>query len=519
MVHIKRALISVSDKRDIVSFAKKLSDFGVEIISTGGTAKMLTDEGVPCRQIIEVTGFPEMMDGRLKTLHPYIHGGILAKRDDPIHLKQIEEQGIELIDMIVVNLYPFEETISRPDVTPDEAIENIDIGGPTMIRAAAKNFKHVAVVTNPIQYESILQVMQQNNGAIPSGMLYDLAVEAFALTNRYDSAIAGYLSRREGKTKFPDQLGMSFRKVQDLRYGENPHQQAAFYAHAGRDRIGITDVNQLSGKELSYNNIMDLDGVIRMVLTFQEPCCVIVKHSNPCGAAIGDNVHEAFQKAFATDSVSAFGGIFGFNREIDLPLAEELAKIFIEVIVAPAFTTEALERLRRKKNVRLLTMPFDSSLLREGMVVRDVLGGILVQEPDGAGIDDCELKVVTRRKPTADEYAALKFGWQVVKWVKSNAIVFTGNDRTLGIGAGQMSRVDSVMLAVDKAGRAGLTLKGSILASDAFFPFRDGIDRAAEVGATAVIQPGGSIRDEEVIAAADDHDMAMVFTGLRHFRH
>ncbi|MBN2010315.1 bifunctional phosphoribosylaminoimidazolecarboxamide formyltransferase/IMP cyclohydrolase [candidate division KSB1 bacterium] len=519
MTHIKRALISVSDKTNIIPFAKKLKEFGVELISTGGTAKLLMEQGVECRQVDDVTGFPEMMDGRLKTLHPKIHGGILAKRDNPEHLTQIEKQGIGLIDMIVVNLYPFEATIAKPDVTLNMAIENIDIGGPTMIRAAAKNYKDVAVVTDPQQYDMIINIMSENNGAITRDVLFHLAIEAFALTNRYDGLIAAHLSNVESKATFPDKLSVSFEKVQELRYGENPHQQAAFYTTAGKPRTGIAGATQLHGKELSYNNIMDLDGVLRMVLSFQEPACVIVKHSNPCGAAVGDNIHKAFTKAFATDSVSAYGGIFAFNRTVELPLAEELSKIFIEVIVAPEFSLEALELLRKKKNVRLLTLPFEQQNIRSGMVIKDVLGGILVQEQDGFGIDDCELKVVTNRQPAEKEWAGLKFGWKVVKWVKSNAIVFTTHDRTIGIGAGQMSRVDSVILAGDKAKRAGLSLEGTIMASDAFFPFRDGIDSAAAVGVTAIIQPGGSVRDEDVITAANEHNIAMVFTGMRHFRH
>jgi len=518
MKKIKRVLISVFNKHGIVEFAKSLLQFEVEIISTGGTAKLLAENGIQCIPVSEVTGASEMLGGRVKTLHPKIHAAILAKHDNPDHIAQMEQNGITPIDMVVVNLYPFSEVISKPGTTMDDALENIDIGGPTMIRAAAKNHPHVAVVTSPQQYDLIIKEMSENNGEMSLESRKKLAMEAFQKTNQYDGVIYNYLSMSSEKKKYPEDISIHFKKVQDLRYGENPHQDASFYEEVGSVNKGIAGLEQLHGKELSFNNIMDLDSVIKMVNMFEEPCSVIVKHSNPCGVAVGNDLYSAFKNAFATDSVSAFGGIFGFNRKLDLKTAEELRKIFIEVVVAPDFDSDAFNLLAKKKNLRLLKHKGGQILTSEFNYKR-VAGGLLIQDEDVKDINDLGLKVVSKRQPTAKEMAALKFAWRVVKWVKSNAVVFCTNDRTVGIGAGQMSRVDSSRFAIDKAKRAGLSLKGTVVASDAFFPFRDGVDAAAEAGASAVIQPGGSVRDEEVIQAADEHDLAMVFTGVRHFRH
>ncbi|MFZ5516418.1 MAG: bifunctional phosphoribosylaminoimidazolecarboxamide formyltransferase/IMP cyclohydrolase [Candidatus Zhuqueibacterota bacterium] len=518
MEKMKRVLISVYDKQGIVEFARFLKQFDMDIISTGGTSKLLKQNGIPCLSVSEITGAPEMLDGRVKTLHPKIHGAILAKRDNKDHMAQLKEHGMALIDMVVINLYPFESVVSKPNVELSEALENIDIGGPTMVRAAAKNFKSVAVVISPSQYQAVMDHMSQHSGELSDALRKTLAIEAFRLTHLYDGAITRYLQSLESGAAYPKNIVLSFEKIQDLRYGENPHQSAAFYRELGSNSSGITNLEQLHGKELSYNNIMDLDAVVKMVHTFGEPCSVIVKHSNPCGVAIGENICSAFEKAFATDSVSAFGGIFGFNRPVDLKTAELLKDIFIEVIVAPAYEPDALQVLSKKKNVRLLKLELGQTLPKENNY-RKVAGGLLIQSEDIKSIDDIEFKVVSNRQPTPDEWAALKFGWRVVKWVKSNAVIFCRSDRTIGIGAGQMSRVDSSRFAVDKASRANLDLTSTAVASDAFFPFRDGVDAAAEAGATAVIQPGGSVRDDEVIQAANELNLAMVFTGVRHFRH
>ena len=519
MKKIKRVLISVYDKQGIVDFARVLDQQGIEIISTGGTAKLLTENGIQCIPVSDVTRAPEMLGGRVKTLHPKIHGAILAKRDNPDHLAQLKQQGIIPIDMVVINLYPFSDVISKPDTTLDVALENIDIGGPTMIRAAAKNFHDVAVVTSPIQYNFIIDEMEKNMGELLPEIRKRLATEAFRLTDFYDGVITNYLSKpEEERQNFPETISIKLRKIQELRYGENPHQGAAFYKELENPSEGITGIEQVHGKALSFNNIMDLDSVVKMVRSFDAPCSVIVKHSNPCGVAVGENLFSAFEKAFATDSVSAFGGIFGFNRKLDLKTAEELRKIFIEVIVAPDFAEDALQLLSKKKNLRLLKMKMNTETKNE-LNYKRVAGGMLVQDEDVKTVEELELKVVTKRQPNADELKALKFAWRVVKWVKSNAVIFCSADRTIGIGAGQMSRVDSSMFAVDKAKRAGLSLAETVVASDAFFPFRDGVDAAAEAGATAIIHPGGSVRDEEVIKAADEQNLAMVFTGVRHFRH
>ncbi|OQX88714.1 bifunctional phosphoribosylaminoimidazolecarboxamide formyltransferase/IMP cyclohydrolase [candidate division KSB1 bacterium 4484_87] len=518
---VRRALISVYDKTDVVEFARELTKLSIEIISTGGTATLLRENGIECIEVAEITGAPEMLDGRVKTLHPFVHGAILAKRDNPEHVSQLDELNIKTIDLIVVNLYPFEKVIQQQGTTLDVALENIDIGGPTMIRAAAKNFPDVAVVTSADQYADILDEMKKSNGALAYETRKKLAIAAFQRTNEYDGIIYQYLqdSDQENKPeKFPKALNLNLAKVQDLRYGENPHQGAAFYRDLSSAAPGLVGIEQLHGKELSFNNLMDLDAVVRMVKSFDDPCSVIVKHSNPCGVAIGDDLHDAFVKAFATDSLSAFGGIYGFNRTLNLETAEELRKIFIEVIVAPDFEADALQLLSKKKNLRILKLDFSEPEINEFNFKR-VAGGLLVQDEDLADLDESKLRVVSQRKPTTEEMEAMKFAWKVVKWVKSNAIVFCQKDRTIGIGAGQMSRVDASQLAIDKAGKAGLSLQGSVLASDAFFPFRDGVDVAAKAGATAIIQPGGSVRDEEVIEAVNGHGMSMVFTGIRHFRH
>lgn len=518
MKKVNRVLISVFDKNGLVNFARTLINFGCTIISTGGTAKLLTENGINCISVTEITDAPEMLDGRVKTLHPKIHAAILAKRKNADHMQQLAKHGIEPIDMVVINLYPFSDVIAKPDTTLDLALENIDIGGPTMIRAAAKNFTDVAVITSPQQYQAVAKELTENSCSLSLDTKKKLAVEAFQKTHHYDGIITHYLQGEENERQYPANLTLNFEKVQDLRYGENPHQSAAFYKNAGNLNQGITGLQQLHGKELSFNNIMDLDAVVKMVSSFDDPCSVIVKHSNPCGVAVAATVYEAFIKAYATDSVSAFGGIFGFNRTVDLTTAEELKQIFIEVVVAPDFEKEALELLQKKKNLRLLKIKPEREIIVEKNL-RKVAGGLLIQDEDIVDLDEQNLKIVSKRKPTTDEMAALKFAWKVVKWVKSNAVIFCHKDRTIGIGAGQMSRVDSSRFAVEKATAAGLSLAGTVVASDAFFPFRDGVDAAAQAGATAIIQPGGSVRDEEVIQAADEQNMTMIFTGIRHFRH
>lgn len=517
---IKRALISVTDKSGVIQFAQELKKFNVEILSTGGTAAQLREQGIDVIDVSDYTGFPEMMDGRLKTLHPKIHGGLLALRDNPEHRAAMETHGIVPIDMVVINLYRFEDTVAGGTCTMEEAIENIDIGGPTMLRAAAKNSRFVSVVTDPEDYSRIIDEMKKSGGAISEETNYLLAVKTFQLTARYDAAISNYLGSRtlQGEARrFPDTYTIQFEKAQDLRYGENPHQEAVFYRERDVNLSAISHARQLHGKELSYNNIMDSDAAWQMVSEFTAPTAVIMKHSNPCGAATAvDNLKEAYIKALQTDPVSAFGGIVSFNRPVDREAAEELAKIFLEVIIAPGFDKEALEILQAKKNVRLLAVnPPQGSPVGE-FDFRRVGGGLLVQDRDRGRDNIRNAKVVTTRTPTDDEYRALDFAWTVVKSVKSNAIVLTTHDQLVGVGAGQMSRVDSVRIAIMKA---NLPTQGTVLASDAFFPFRDGVDIAAEAGVTAIVQPGGSIRDEEAIQAANEHGMAMIFTGKRHFRH
>lgn len=517
---IKRALISVSDKTGVVELARGLSQLGIAILSTGGTAKLLQDAGIAVTEVSDYTGFPEMLDGRVKTLHPKVHAGILARRDLAAHVQAMEQSSIPTIDLVVVNLYPFSQTVAKPDCSMEDAVENIDIGGPTMIRAAAKNYQHVVVVTSTEDYPSILAEIKANHGTIDLEQRFKLAQKAFSHTAAYDSAISNYLTAiNTDKThdQFPEQLNINLIKTQALRYGENPHQAAAFY----RDLIpvdgSLSNYTQLQGKELSFNNIADTDTAWECVKTFDEPACVIIKHANPCGVAIADNSLLAYQRALATDPTSAFGGIIAFNRVLDKPTAQAIITQFVEVIVAPTITADAQQVLAQKKNIRVLTIP-----LLIGTNVFDfkrVGGGLLVQTPDNHNLQANELNVVTKRKPTPQQHQDFLFAWRVAKFVKSNAIVFCANGQTLGVGAGQMSRIDSARIASIKAQHAGLSLEHSVVASDAFFPFRDGLDVVVEAGAKAVIQPGGSIRDDEVIAAADEHDITMVFTGIRHFRH
>ncbi|MEJ2394455.1 MAG: bifunctional phosphoribosylaminoimidazolecarboxamide formyltransferase/IMP cyclohydrolase [Candidatus Thiodiazotropha sp.] len=519
MSSIKRALISVSDKTGIVDFARSLAEKKVELLSTGGTAKLLTQNDVPVIEVSEYTGFPEMMDGRVKTLHPKIHGGILGRRgtDDGV----MKENGIGRIDLIVVNLYPFEETVAKPDCDLPTAIENIDIGGPTMLRAAAKNHKDVTVVVDAADYDRVLQEMDANSNAVSDATRFDLAVKTFEHTARYDGAIANYLGARVGGevTDFPRTLSLQFKQTQTMRYGENPHQKAAFFIEHRIDEASIATAEQLQGKELSYNNIGDTDAALECVKSFDEgPACVIVKHANPCGVAYGANLLEAYDRAYSTDPESAFGGIIAFNGELDGDTAQAIVdRQFVEVIIAPKVSQAAIEAVSSKKNVRLLVCGEWTSEAIHRTEYKRVNGGLLVQDADLQLTH--EIKVVTERQPTEQEMRDLLFTWRVAKFVKSNAIVYGRDGMTIGVGAGQMSRVNSARIAGIKAEHANLEVKGSVMASDAFFPFRDGIDNAAQAGIAAVIQPGGSMRDEEVIAAANEHGMAMVFTGMRHFRH
>jgi phosphoribosylaminoimidazolecarboxamide formyltransferase/IMP cyclohydrolase len=521
MKPIRRALISVSDKTGIVDFARALTDMGVELLSTGGTYRTLKEAGIPVTEVSDYTGFPEMMDGRVKTLHPKIHGGLLGRRgvDDAV----MAEHDIQPIDMVVVNLYPFEATVARPDCTLEEAVENIDIGGPTMLRSAAKNHKDVAVVTDPADYERVLEEMRANDGDLSFDTRFDLAIKTFEQTARYDGAIANYFGRLFNEDPeqdpFPRTFNSQFVKKQSLRYGENPHQKAAFYVEREQKEASISSAEQLQGKELSYNNIADTDAALELVKSFDEPACVIVKHANPCGVATDETITKAYDRAFKTDPTSAFGGIIAFNRPLDAETAKAIIdRQFVEVIIAPEVTPEALAVTAAKPNVRVLAC----GELNEPQPAWDfkrVTGGLLVQDRDLGMVSPDQLKVVSKRVPTEAEMRDLLFAWKVAKFVKSNAIVYAKDTMTIGIGAGQMSRVYSARIAGIKAADEGLEVRGSVMASDAFFPFRDGIDAAAEAGITAVIHPGGSIRDDEVIAAADEHGMAMVLTGMRHFRH
>ncbi len=521
---VERALISVSDKTGILEFAKGLAELGVEILSTGGTAKVLRDAGITVIDISDYTGSPEILDGRLKTLHPKIHGGLLGMRSNSDHQKQMEENNIGNIDLAVVNLYPFEATVAKPDCTFEQAIENIDIGGPTMLRAAAKNHQDVAVVCDPSDYSKILDEIKNNNGTLSKQTKFALAKKVFSQTAKYDGAIISYLSKYNdelSQQEHSDTIGFTFEKIQDLRYGENPHQKAAFYkSTSATNEPALTNARQLHGKELSYNNIMDADAAIEMITEFKDMpnAAVVVKHSNPCGAATSqDSLQDAFAKALACDPTSAFGGIVSLNREVDLQTAKAISEIFFEVIVAPKFSDQAKEILTKKKNIRLLEIPqLTTNYSATGIGIRKVVGGVLIQDRDLSSENVRQAKIVSKRSPTEEEWQALDFAWRICKHVKSNAIVYAAKDRTIGVGAGQMSRVDSSKIAVMKAQSS---LKGSVIASDAFFPFRDGIDEAAKAGATAVIQPGGSIKDDQAIQAANEHNMAMVFTGVRHFRH
>lgn len=509
---LRRALLSVSDKRGIAEFAKALVTFGVEIISTGGTAKTLRESGIPVTSVSDVTGFPEILNGRVKTLHPAIQAGLLAVLDNPEHVKQLREHHIDPIDLVVVNLYPFQATIAKPNVTLEEALENIDIGGPTMVRASAKNHRYTTVIVNPDRYDQILAEMKEHNGAVGESLRYALACEAFQHTARYDAAIASYLSLQQVTRGLPETLSILEPRAFSLRYGENPHQSAAFYG-------SFDDIfEKLHGKELSFNNILDAHAAVNIMLEFDEPAVVIVKHNNPCGAATAPTVSEAYKKALATDSKSAFGGVVAVNRPVDEAAAELMNALFLEVIIAPDFPEGALALLRKKKDRRLLKLKHGAQG-NDSFDIRRVFGGYLVQERDKDRLSAADVKTVTKRQPTKSELQSLFFAWRIAKHVKSNAIVYALADRTLGIGAGQMSRVDSARIASMKAADAGLELRGSAVASDAFFPFADGLLECVKVGATAVIQPGGSVRDEEVIKAADEHDVAMVFTGIRHFRH
>lgn len=518
MTPIKRALVSVSDKTGVVEFCRQLNAMGIEILSTGGTAELLKNNSIAVVPISDYTGFPEMMDGRIKTLHPKVHGGILGRRDSKEHMQSMRDHGIQPIDLVAINLYPFESTIARENCSLEDAVENIDIGGPAMVRSSAKNFNDVAVVVRPSDYDVVLQEMRDNAGAVTLETRKRLSRDAFGHTARYDSLISGYLgSQLPDAPRFPELFQVSFEKVQDLRYGENPHQAAAFYKESRPRPIDIVSARQIQGKELSYNNIIDLNAAWGLAVELESGSSVIIKHTNPCGVALGDDQLEIFIRARETDAVSAFGGILGFNRPVQADTAAEILKNFVEAVIAPGFAPDALELFAAKKNIRLLEMPPLTAVAPEkGFTVKKVGGGLLVQDPDTITYDPAQLQVVSRRKPDAAEMEDLKFAWIVAKHVKSNAIVYASKGEVLGIGAGQMSRVDSARLAAEKAKKP---LTGAAMASDAFFPFRDSIDEAAKRGIAAVIQPGGSIRDAEVIQAADEHNMAMVFTGIRHFNH
>ena len=516
MFNVRRALVSVSDKRGLIPFVTGLSELGVEVLSTGGTCRQLRDAGLAVIEVSEKTGFPEIMDGRVKTLHPVIHGGLLGRRgtDEPV----MKEHGIEPIDLLVVNLYPFEQTIAREDASLDDAIENIDIGGPAMIRAASKNHDGVAVIVEPDDYESVLEDIRNDNLTLDSRRR--LAAKAYAHTASYDTAITRYLSNSLGDDPLGQRFLYSGNLTERMRYGENPHQNAAFYVDQQAPAGSLAAARQLQGKALSYNNIADSDAALECVKQFENPACVIVKHANPCGVAVADNTLDAYDKAFKTDPTSAFGGIIAFNRPLDAKTAEAIVdRQFVEVIVAPAIDADALDVVAAKKNVRVLETGEWPSTALPGFDFKKVSGGLLVQNTDLGVISESDLKVVTELAPTAQQIRDMLFAWTVVKYVKSNAIIFCKDNMTIGVGAGQMSRVYSTKIAAIKAADEGLEIKGSVMASDAFFPFRDGIDAAAATGISAIIQPGGSMRDDEVIQAANEHGLAMVFTGMRHFRH
>jgi phosphoribosylaminoimidazolecarboxamide formyltransferase/IMP cyclohydrolase len=518
-VTIRRALISVSNKAGIVDFSRALADLGIELLSTGGTFRLLQENDIPVIEVSDYTGFEEMMDGRVKTLHPKVHGGILGRRgtDDAV----MAQHGIKPIDMVVVNLYPFEQTVADPDCDLPKAIENIDIGGPTMVRAAAKNHRDVAIVVDHQDYDSIVQQLRENTCQLEATRRFELAVKAFEHTSAYDGAIANYLGQLSGNgsANFPATINLQFHKKQEMRYGENPHQNSAFYVATDLQEACIASAIQLQGKALSYNNIADTDAALECVKQFEQPACVIVKHANPCGVALGASIEQAYQQAFLTDTESAFGGIIAFNRELDADTAKAIvAQQFVEVIIAPSVHQDALAVTAAKQNVRVLSTG-NWTASQAALDFKRVNGGLLVQDRDLGMVTAQDLKVVTERAPTEAEIRDLLFAWKVAKMVKSNAIVYAREQRTIGVGAGQMSRINSARIAAIKAEHAGLDIKGSVMASDAFFPFRDGIDNAARAGVAAVIEPGGSMRDDEVIAAANEHGMAMVFTGMRHFRH
>ncbi len=527
---ITQALISVSDKTGVLDFARALSAMGVNILSTGGTAKLLADNGVPVTEVADYTGFPEMLDGRVKTLHPKVHGGILARRDFPEHVAKLAEHGIPTIDMVVVNLYPFQQAVAKDSCTLEDAIENIDIGGPTMLRSAAKNHKDVVVVCDPADYGMVLAEMKGTSaqaGAVSYDTRFMLAKKVFAHTAQYDGAITNYLTSlgedkaHATRATYPQVLNMTFDKVQDMRYGENPHQSAAFYRDLAPAAGALANYKQLQGKELSYNNIADADAAWECVKSLgglgQQAGCVIVKHANPCGVAIGADALDAYSRALQTDPTSAFGGIIAFNVEVDGKTAEAVAKLFVEVLIAPSFSSEALQIMSAKQNVRLLQIALGGG--NNPYDVKRVGGGLLVQSPDAANVGPGDLRVVSKKQPSQQQLQDMLFAWRVAKYVKSNAIVFCAKGMTLGVGAGQMSRIDSARIASIKAQNAGLTLADSAVASDAFFPFRDGLDVVVDAGATCVIQPGGSMRDQEVIDAADERGVVMLYTGMRHFRH
>ncbi|MCM2536136.1 bifunctional phosphoribosylaminoimidazolecarboxamide formyltransferase/IMP cyclohydrolase [Neobacillus pocheonensis] len=509
----KRALISVSDKNGITEFAKNLVDLGFELVSTGGTKKALQDQGIPVLSVSDVTGFPEILEGRVKTLNPFIHGGLLAKHDDEQHQKQLSEHQIQPIQLVCVNLYPFQQTIEKPDVTVADAIENIDIGGPTMLRASAKNHQYVTVVVDPADYQTVLSELK-SDGETSLETRRKLAAKVFRHTAAYDALIAGYMTDL-AQEEAPEKLTVTYELKQTLRYGENPHQKAAFYKKPLGSSFSIANAVQLHGKELSYNNINDADAALQIVKEFSEPAAVAVKHMNPCGVGTGKTGYEAFTKAFAADPVSIFGGIIAFNREVDGESANKLHEIFLEIIIAPSYSEEALAILTGKKNLRLLTIPFEQAKKAE-MKMTSIEGGLLVQEQDRFTLEDATITIPTKRQPTDVEWESLKLGWKVVKHVKSNAIVVTSEDMTIGIGAGQMNRVGAAEIALKQAGKKAV---GASLASDAFFPMDDTVEAAAKAGITAIIQPGGSIKDVDSIKKADEYGIAMVFTGVRHFKH
>lgn len=513
-MNIKRALISVSDKTGVVEFAQQLHNYGVEIISTGGTMKVLKEAGIPVRYVSEVTGFPEIMDGRVKTLNPYIHGGILAVRDNAAHVEAMEKHHIPAIDMVVVNLYPFRETIQRPGVSLADAVENIDIGGPAMIRAASKNFQYVTVVVNPVRYDAVLAQLAKEGDILPAYRMA-LAKEAFHHTAEYDACIATYLAGQLGEGDFPETMHLVYEKIQPLRYGENPQQQAAFYREKNAAGVGVANACQLHGKELSFNNIVDVESAYSIVAEFDKPAAAIIKHTNPCGTGVGVDLADAYSKAYQADPVSAFGGIIGLNRDVDVATAVQISKLFAEAVIAPGYTKDALELLTKKQNLRLLVadkMQLDCKQID----IKAVSGGMLVQDKDVVTEAHHEMKVVTKNQPSSEEWEQLILAWKVVKHVKSNAIVIANDNQTLGVGAGQMNRVGAAAIALEQAGDKA---KGAVLASDAFLPFRDTVDTAAKAGIKVIIQPGGSMRDQESIEAADEHGIAMVFTGIRHFKH